>query len=111
MKDQIEKMRKDLIEIFDEEYEKRRLITPDFTAEKMTAKCYRKQEWISVDDRLPEPYETVLAFCDTGGRKFQCVSEMIEPNGKRWSAVCGFRVTHWMPLPEPPKMKGGEADA
>ena len=46
---QIEEMRKDLIEIFNEEYEKRRLLTPDFTAEKMTAKGYRKQsegEWI-----------------------------------------------------------------
>lgn len=40
---QIEEMRKDLIEIFDEEYEKRRLITADFTAIKMTTKGYRKQ--------------------------------------------------------------------
>ena len=47
-KQAIEEMRKDLIEIFDEEYEKRRLITPQNTAEKMTAKGYRKQkegEW------------------------------------------------------------------
>ena len=58
MKEQIDKqkiaeMRKDLIEIFDEEYEKRRLITADFTAEKMTAKGYRKQsegEWGLVVD-------------------------------------------------------------
>lgn len=52
MKDQIEEMRKDLIEIFDEEYEKRRLITPQNTAEKMTAKGYRKQsvgEWKRVE--------------------------------------------------------------
>jgi hypothetical protein len=42
-KEQIEEMRKDLIEIFDEEYEKRRLITADFTAIKMTDKGYRKQ--------------------------------------------------------------------
>lgn len=32
----------DLIEIFDEEYGKRNLITPQNTAEKMTAKGYRK---------------------------------------------------------------------
>lgn len=52
MKEQIEEMRKDLIEIFDEEYEKRRLITPQNTAEKMTAKGYRKQsvgEWKRVE--------------------------------------------------------------
>ena len=69
---------------------------------------YRKQEWISVEERLPEEFETVLVFCDTGVRTFQCVSEMIEPNGKRWSAVCGFLVTHWMPLPMPPKGDEGE---
>lgn len=33
----------DLIEIFDEEYEKRRLITPQNTAKKLIAKGYRKQ--------------------------------------------------------------------
>ena len=41
-------MYRDLAEIFDEEYEKRRLITPQYVAEKMTAKGYRKQsegEW------------------------------------------------------------------
>lgn len=51
-KQTIEEMRKDLIEIFDEEYEKRRLITPQNTAEKMTAKGYRKQiegEWIKTE--------------------------------------------------------------
>ena len=47
-KEQIEEMKNDLIEIFDEEYEKHRLITPQNTAKKMTAKGYRKQserEW------------------------------------------------------------------
>lgn len=103
-KEQLEEMRQDLIEIFDEEYEKRRVITADFTAEKMSAKGYRKQsEWISVDERLPELYTSVLVYCDAMVSKFYCVSEMIEPYGKRWSAVCGFRVTHWMPLPEAPR--------
>ena len=32
----------ELIEIFDEEYERRNLITPHNTAEKLTAKGYRK---------------------------------------------------------------------
>lgn len=52
-KEQIEKMTKDLIEIFDEEYEKRRLITPQNTANKMSEKGYRKQsewEWIKEGD-------------------------------------------------------------
>jgi vacuolar-type H+-ATPase subunit E/Vma4 len=42
-KQAIEEMRKDLVEIFDEEYERRRIITADFTAIKMSAKGYRKQ--------------------------------------------------------------------
>lgn len=46
---QIEETRKDLIEIFDEEYEKRRIITADFTAIKMTAKGYRKQSENTVE--------------------------------------------------------------
>lgn len=39
---QIEEMRKDLIEIFDEEYNKRGLITPDFTSKKLVDLNYRK---------------------------------------------------------------------
>lgn len=42
MEKQIEEMRKDLIEIFDEEYEKRRIITADFTAINLANKGYRK---------------------------------------------------------------------
>lgn len=55
-KKQIEEMRKDLIEIFDEEYEKRRIITADFVAIKMTAKGYRKQsrgEWKQAYNSFP----------------------------------------------------------
>lgn len=48
MEKQIEK---DLIEIFDEEYSKRWLITPQFTAERLIEKGYRKQsegEWLCI---------------------------------------------------------------
>ena len=41
-------MYRDLVEIFEEEYEKRRLITPQNTAEKMVVKGWHKQsegEW------------------------------------------------------------------
>jgi hypothetical protein len=40
---QIEEMKKDLIDIFDEEYYRRNLITPQNTAEKLAEKGYRKQ--------------------------------------------------------------------
>lgn len=75
-----------------------------YIAKRLYEAGYRKQsEWISVDERLPELYTSVLVYCDAMVSKFYCVSEMIEPYGKRWSAVCGFRVTHWMPLPEAPR--------
>lgn len=46
MKNPITEMREDLVEIFDEEYSMRGLITPDFTAIKMAEKGYKKQnEW------------------------------------------------------------------
>ena len=54
--DELVQMYRDLAEIFDEEYEKRRLITPQNTAEKMTAKGYRKQsegEWKQVYYSFP----------------------------------------------------------
>ena len=58
MKKQIEGMRNDLIEIFDEEYSKRSLITPQNTAEKLTYKGYRKASEVAreifeeIDKRL-----------------------------------------------------------
>ena len=63
-----------------------------------------KSGWISVDERLPERMKPVLV-CIKGYLKkpIMVVSEMLEENGARWSACAGFTVTHWMPLPEPPK--------
>lgn len=68
---------------------------------------YRKQsegEWISVEERLPEPLERVVAF-DSRGNMFTAVyiSHMTGKNA--WCSplcYCG-EVTHWMPLPEPPE--------
>jgi hypothetical protein len=62
---------------------------------------YRKQSgWISVDERLPEMHEDVLCLC---GRSveidFRCSDDT-------WCGVHNNPITHWMPLPEPPKMKG-----
>lgn len=62
-------------------------------------------EWISVKDRLPEKGERVL--CTDGHGVFeQYRIERNEIHGE-WQR-CGLpallqRVTHWMPLPKPPK--------
>ena len=97
MKEQIEEMRKDLIEIFDEEYENRRLITPQNTAEKMTAKGYRKQsegEWIA----KKEMYRTPSA------KNYYCSN--CEKNAIFDSFMGTSRITNYCPNCGA-KMKGG----
>lgn len=64
-------------------------------------------EWISVKDRLPEsngkfPSGLVLVFCPING-----VLLGYKNHGKLeiQCTYCaeGTNITHWMPLPEPPK--------
>lgn len=59
------------------------------------------QEWISVDERLPEKSGEYLTYC--GDYDGVCVLyyEVLKTKGKwrtRWKEV-----THWMPLPSAPK--------
>ena len=77
---------------------------------------YRKQsEWISVEERLPEDEKEVLCYYgfDRGdgdlGMMFTGVLSYFcfDPSPHWQHAYIGLTVTHWMPLPEPPKMKGG----
>ena len=65
-------------------------------------------QWISVEERLPEPYQNVLtcAWKLFGpDRKRVCGIDYVLDNGE-WA--CGGEsyktmVTHWMPLPKAPK--------
>ena len=71
--------------------------------------------WISVEDKLPEPYQEVLVFQKAGfwGRKAialplaQCgiyVCQYWENKFCIAFDIYGLdHVTHWMPLPEEPK--------
>ena len=83
-------------------------------------KGYRKQEWISVDERLPTCGELVLvSSMDLLTKKHgwfylarytNLQNDGVRFDDKRWLSEYGGifgRVTHWMPLPEAPKMKGG----
>lgn len=70
---------------------------------------YRKQEWISVEDRLPEHYEYCLLFLDNETMEIGWYHEV----AKKFvvgGLVTLNMITHWMPLPEAPKMKG-DSDA
>lgn len=65
----------------------------------------RKSEWISVDERLPTWEDgKVLAFTKYG---FSVCERTVN---SRWRGEHACWVTHWMPLPEAPKMKGGERE-
>ena len=80
---------------------------------------YRKQEWISVDERLPEITETVLIAYK---EKWEWETEWsfdvdvgsLDITGREWNTYHDLyegqelHITHWMPLPEPPKKGGGE---
>ncbi len=91
-------------------------------AETLYQRGYRKQgEWISVDERLPERQCELLAYYhfdnenDSKGearfsdRSFVSVLTYFKHDAKPHfqHESTGLRVTHWMPLPEPPRMKGG----
>ena len=56
-------------------------------------------EWISVKDRLPEIGKLALVYGSSGS---MTVARHVA--GNEWVVPGIFsRVTHWMPLPEPPK--------
>ena len=64
-------------------------------------------KWIPVTERLPKKGEEVLVF-GYWHEKFQPLMCYLSPHRKgEWvTTVAGkqvFTVTHWMPLPEPPK--------
>lgn len=67
-------------------------------------------EWISVKDRLPEYGKDVLV-CDCNSRNYISVWSLekdTDGGTNYWEDCRGWwqsfdEVTHWMPLPEPPK--------
>jgi hypothetical protein len=67
---------------------------------------YRKQAWISVEERLPQVCGVYICCVKTkGGTTWTKTAEFV-PEMKMWFGKFGEIkniVTHWMPLPEPPK--------
>ena len=69
-------------------------------ADHLIANGVTVQKWIPVTERLPEQYSSVIVWTserELGEAQF---------DGKKfeWCADEAFAdVTHWMPLPEPPK--------
>ena len=86
-------------------------------AEKLYKADFRKQEWISVEERMPETEGDYLVW-NTEQRKVEKrffyrlpLHYPVESHPEIREYFGDFmdykKITHWMPLPEPPKMKGG----
>jgi hypothetical protein len=67
-------------------------------------------KWISVKDRLPEYYTNVLVYCTSQfySGYFKSTAWRANDGGKDiWTITASDNiidnVTHWMPLPQPPK--------
>lgn len=65
----------------------------------------RKDDWIPVEERLPEGWVGVLVYLESGHVTEAYVTEMNSPP-HIWldrHANERLKVTHWMPLPHPPE--------
>ena len=65
-------------------------------------------EWISVKDKLPELHEEVLVCNEEYGLSELGFATVAVLDGTDWIETWDRRteihyITHWMPLPEPPK--------
>lgn len=86
----------------------------DDIAEQLYYEGYRKQsDWISVDERLPQVTgKYICCVKDKCGNTWTVPADW-NLEMKMWFGEFGEiknMVTHWMPLPEPPKMKGVSHD-
>lgn len=72
----------------------------------------KSKQWISCKDKMPDDNELVL-FCYVGESGKKSVHygyhQTVRGLGSSWGKIsggwryCNDDVTHWMPLPEPPK--------
>lgn len=78
--------------------------TIDAIADSIIAEGVTVQEWISVKDRLPEYGSIVFTFCDDGSIGIRAYFGFFEKIVRVVLSKLTFaEVTHWMPLPQPPK--------
>ena len=70
----------------------------ELIADHLIAHGVTVQEWISVDDRLPDPPDRAICLDEDGNMMLGTYTEW------GWIFPCYFaEPTHWMPLPQPPK--------
>lgn len=68
-------------------------------------------DWISVKDRLPERFVSVLGFMSDAGELPPVRECFVVREEFYFPGLLEFHpVTHWMPLPDPPKEADNEID-
>ena len=82
--------------------------TSEEIADHLIANGVTIQEWIPVSERLPKYFGNfIVAIRNPNSEKLGVDSADFDPFKKYWyPSMCwdkGYEVTHWMPLPEPPK--------
>ncbi len=102
IKEFVERLRIDLLKTPMDYYYVERQI--GITAENFIANCVTVQKWIPVTERLPEDNSDVLAYMQNSieSRIFPASYHKGWWEDCIWNTRC-LSVTHWMPLPEPPK--------
>ena len=89
------------------------IIANDYRKQSEPISCNHEEggEWISVEDRLPEENGRYLVCIKVSHQLFEnlttiAVLDYNKSHGFYLYSIAES-VTHWMPLPEAPKMKGG----
>lgn len=78
---------------------------PDRFADYLIAHGVTVREWISVNDRLPEEKVNCIVhykhtYCDNDD--YWAIGTCFY-DGEKFQIGLAYKVTHWMPLPQPPK--------
>ena len=77
----------------------------EYVADHLISNGVTVQDWISVEDRLPEEKVNCIvhyrhAYCDDDD--YWAIGICFY-DGEKFQINPAYKVTHWMPLPEPPK--------
>ena len=79
--------------------------TSEEIAENLIKNGVTVQEWVSVDDRFPEEKANCIvhykhAYCDNDD--YWAIGICFY-DGEKFQLYLAYKVTHWMPIPQPPK--------
>ena len=65
----------------------------------------QQREWVSIADRDPQVWQRVMAYTKQKLMDITSLNDLGDWSGKLGDGLLfGDRVTHWMPLPEPPEV-------